>query len=43
MNKLAMSTCVNVDTAMYYARVIIFDFEKDGRGLFFFTKSMIHA
>ena len=38
MNKLATETGVKVDTAMYFARVITFDFATNGTGLPFFRK-----
>ena len=38
MEKLAAKTGVNVDTAMYYARVITFDFATNGIGVPFFRK-----
>jgi len=41
MNKSATKACVNVDTAMYFARVIIFDFANNGRGLSFFKQNQI--
>jgi len=38
MKNLAMETGVNVDTAMYFARVITFDFATNGISLPFFRK-----
>ena len=38
MEKLATKTGVNVDTAMYYARVITFDFATNGISVPFFRK-----
>jgi hypothetical protein len=38
MEKLAMTTGVKVDTAMYFARVITFDFATNGIGVSFFRK-----
>lgn len=38
MEKLAMTTGVKVDTAMYFARVITFDFSINGIGVSFFRK-----
>ncbi|HEY4623709.1 RAxF-45 family protein [Solibacillus sp. FSL R7-0668] len=38
MNKLAMGTGVQVDTAMYFARVITFKFASNGIGLSFFRQ-----
>ena len=38
MMKLAMTTSVNVDTAMYFARVITFDFAHNGISLPFFKQ-----
>ena len=38
MNQNATGTCVKVDKAMYFARVIIFDFATNGTGLSIFSK-----
>ena len=38
MMNLAMETCVKVDTAMYYTRVITFDFADNGISMPFFRK-----
>ena len=38
MEKLATKTSVNVDTAMYYTRVMTFDFATNGIGVPIFTK-----
>jgi len=38
MGNLATKTGVNVDTAMYYARVITFDFATNGISVPFFRK-----
>lgn len=38
MMNLATTTGVNVDTAMYFARVITFDFAANGIGLSFFSQ-----
>ena len=38
MNKNATKTCVKVDTAMYFARVITFDFANNGIGLSILSK-----
>lgn len=36
-----METCVNLDTAMYFARVITFDFATNGIGMSFFKANQI--
>ncbi|MDM5247300.1 MULTISPECIES: RAxF-45 family protein [unclassified Lysinibacillus] len=41
MNKNATKTCVNIDTAMYFAYVITFDFANNGRGLSIFKQNQI--
>jgi len=41
MNKNATKTCVKVDTAMYIARVVIFDFANNGIGLSIFKQNQI--
>lgn len=38
MKNLATMTCVNVDTAMYYTRVITFDFATNGISVPFFRQ-----
>ena len=38
MMNLATETCVNVDTAMYYTRVMTFDFAANGIGMPFFRQ-----
>lgn len=38
MEKLAMKTGVKLDTAMYYTRVMTFDFATNGIGMPFFRK-----
>ncbi|MEK4629200.1 MAG: RAxF-45 family protein [Solibacillus sp.] len=43
MNKLAMETSVNIDTATYIARVITFDFASNGIGMPFFRHFKINA
>lgn len=40
MEKLAMTTGVKVDTAMYIARVITFDFATNGISVPFFRKKL---
>jgi hypothetical protein len=39
MMNLATETCVNVDTAMYYTRVITFDFAPNGISVPFFRQN----
>ena len=39
MKNLAMETGVNVDTAMYFARVITFDFATNGISVPFFRQN----
>ncbi|MDM5232570.1 MULTISPECIES: RAxF-45 family protein [Lysinibacillus] len=41
MKQNATKTCVKVDTAMYFARVITFDFANNGRGLSIFKQNQI--
>ena len=41
MKNSAMVTSVNVDTAMYFARVIIFDFAHNGITMSFFKANQI--
>ncbi len=41
MNKNATKTCVKVDTAMYFARVITFDFASNGIGLSIFKQNQL--
>ena len=41
MKKLAIETGVKVDTAMYFARVITFDFANNGIGLSIFKQNQI--
>jgi len=41
MKNSAMKTCVNLDTAMYFARVITFDFATNGIGMPFFKANQI--
>lgn len=43
MENLAMATGVKVDTAMYFARVITFDFATNGTGVPFFRKIKSYA
>ncbi|WP_332646591.1 RAxF-45 family protein [Lysinibacillus sp. 54212] len=43
MNKVAMQTCVKVDTAMYFARVITFDFDANGIRMPFFRRIQKNA
>lgn len=43
MEILAMQTGVKVDTAMYYARVITFDFATNGIGVPFFRQIQKNA
>ncbi|WP_413366945.1 RAxF-45 family protein [Lysinibacillus sp. 3P01SB] len=43
MMNLAMTTGVNVDTAMYFARVITFDFAANGIGMPFFRQIQKNA
>ena len=38
MENLAAKTGVNIDTAMYYTRVMTFDFATNGIGVPIFTK-----
>lgn len=38
MMNLATMTCVSVDAAMYYTRVITFDFAANGIGMPFFRQ-----
>ena len=39
MMNLATETCVKVDTAMYYTRVMTFDFAANGIGMPFFRQN----
>ncbi|MFI2129422.1 RAxF-45 family protein [Lysinibacillus fusiformis] len=41
MNKNATDTCIKVDTAMYFARVITFDFANNWIGLSIFKQNQI--
>ncbi|MGN4125852.1 RAxF-45 family protein [Lysinibacillus sphaericus] len=41
MNQNAMRTGVKVDTAMYFARVLTFDFANNGIGLSIFKQNQI--
>ncbi|WP_255507950.1 RAxF-45 family protein [Lysinibacillus sp. BW-2-10] len=41
MKNLAMMTSVNVKTAMYYTRVMTFDFATNGIGVPFFRQSKL--
>lgn len=43
MMDLAAMTSVNVDTAMYYARVVTFDFTTNGIGMPFFRQIQKYA
>ena len=43
MKKFAAVTGVNVDTAMYFARVVTFDFATNGIGMPFFRQIQKNA
>jgi hypothetical protein len=43
MNKFAMETGVTLDTAMYFARVITFDFASNGISVPFFRQFKSNA